>query len=323
MQIIKITGGLGNQMFQYAFAKTIENSITQNNENNQVLLDITAYNGRKELDGINLVHNGFELSRIFNISYTAATRKMINKLSTQPTSLISRIRRKYFTKKTHYIDTTFNYKSQIIEKSKTLLDRYYDGYWQSEKYFENIADNIRSDFTFKLPLSEKSSELLKTNVNRNLASLHIRRGDYLNSPNLNVCSETYYKNALKKLCELSVPEVIFVFSDDIPWCKNQLKIEDYMGAILNSKTTIPEVIYIDWNKGQDSWQDMALMSKCNSHIIANSSFSWWGAWLDNSPNKVVIAPKVWNMRELHDNDKYYKHNYADIVPSSWLRAEVF
>ena len=315
MKIVKINGGLGNQMFQFAFYKALQHS-----NNNDVFIDLSAYQGKQFQDGINLLHNGFELPELFSITYQEAPLKDVKKLSTQPTNLLNRVLRKYFTKKTHFIDKNFGFNEELI--SKPLPSNIYlEGYWQTEKYFSNIKDEILRDFSFKTPLSKKNLDILE-DAGTETVSIHIRRGDYLKTQTLNVCSKDYYLNAIKLLFSKANPKSILVFSDDIPWCKSDLKLEEYITNIL--KLNNIKIFYIDWNTGKDSYQDMQLMSKCKYHIIANSSFSWWGAYLDPNPEKIVIAPSVWNLRELNPSiDRYYKNSYNDILPSSWIRAEIW
>ena len=315
MKIVKINGGLGNQMFQYAFYKALQHS-----NNNEVFIDLSAYQGKQFQDGINLLHNGFELPDLFNITYQEAPLNDVRKLSTQPTNLLNRVLRKYFTKKTHFIDKNFGFNKELI--SKPLPSNIYlEGYWQTEKYFSHIKDEILRDFSFKTPLSKKNLEVLEE-AGTETASIHIRRGDYLKTQTLNVCSKDYYLNAIKLLFSKVNPKSILVFSDDIPWCKSDLKLEEYITNIL--KLNNIKIFYIDWNTGKDSYQDMQLMSKCKYHIIANSSFSWWGAYLDPNPEKIVIAPSIWNLRELNPSiDRYYKNSYTDIIPTSWIRAEIW
>lgn len=315
MKIVKINGGLGNQMFQFAFYKALQHS-----NNNEVFIDLSAYQGKQFQDGINLLHNGFELSELFSITYQEAPLKDVKKLSTQPTNLLNRVLRKYFTKKTHFIDKNFGFNEELISKSLPS-NIYLEGYWQTEKYFSHIKDEILRDFSFKTPLSKKNLDILE-DAGTETASIHIRRGDYLKTQTLNVCSKDYYLNAIKLLFSKANPKSILIFSDDIPWCKSDLKLEEYLDSILEIKDV--RVYYIDWNTGKDSYQDMQLMSKCKYHIIANSSFSWWGAYLDPNPEKIVIAPSVWNLRELNPSiDRYYKNSYTDILPSSWIRAEIW
>lgn len=315
MKIVKINGGLGNQMFQFAFYKALQHS-----NNNEVFIDLSAYQGKQFQDGINLLHNGFELPELFSITYQEAPLKDVKKLSTQPTNLLNRVLRKYFTKKTHFIDKNFGFNEELI--SKPLPSNIYlEGYWQTEKYFSHIKDELLKDFSFKTPLSKKNLDILE-DAGTETVSIHIRRGDYLKTQTLNVCSKDYYLNAIKLLFSKANPKSILVFSDDIPWCKSDLKLEEYITNIL--KLNNIKIFYIDWNTGKDSYQDMQLMSKCKYHIIANSSFSWWGAYLDPNPEKIVIAPSVWNLRELNPSiDRYYKNSYNDILPSSWIRAEIW
>ena len=315
MKIVKINGGLGNQMFQFAFYKALQHS-----NNNDVFIDLSAYQGKQFQDGINLLHNGFELPELFSITYQEAPLKDVKKLSTQPTNLLNRVLRKYFTKKTHFIDKNFGFNEELI--SKPLPSNIYlEGYWQTEKYFSHIKDELLKDFSFKTPLSKKNLDILE-DAGTETVSIHIRRGDYLKTQTLNVCSKDYYLNAIKLLFSKANPKSILVFSDDIPWCKSDLKLEEYITSVLKLNNT--KIFYIDWNTGKDSYQDMQLMSKCKYHIIANSSFSWWGAYLDPNPEKIVIAPSVWNLRELNPSiDRYYKNSYNDILPSSWIRAEIW
>ena len=315
MKIVKINGGLGNQMFQFAFYKALQHS-----NNNEVFIDLSAYQGKQFQDGINLLHNGFELPELFSITYHEAPLNDVKKLSTQPTNLLNRVLRKYFTKKSHFIDKNFGFNEELI--SKTLPSNIYlEGYWQTEKYFSHIKDEILRDFSFKTPLSKKNLEVLEE-AGTETASIHIRRGDYLKTQTLNVCSKDYYLNAIKLLFSKVNPKSILVFSDDIPWCKSDLKLEDYITSVL--KLNDVKIFYVDWNTGKDSYQDMQLMSKCKYHIIANSSFSWWGAYLDTNPEKIVIAPSIWNLRELNPSiDRYYKNSYTDIIPTSWIRAEIW
>jgi len=294
MKIVKVLGGLGNQMFQYAFAKELE---ARSGE--RALLDLSRYEDYA-------LHNGFELERLFNVDFAAADESDIRRLSTQADSIVHRLRRKYLTKRTHYIDKHFGFNPEVFSLPG---DRYYDGYWQSEKYFANARDSIRRMYSFALPLGRKNLDLLAS-MPRPLCSLHVRRGDFLRSKNMNICGEPYYKNAICLIRERLQGGSIIVFSDDIDWCRASI---DFSG--------IPAQ-FVDWNKGGESWQDMAMMARCDHNIVANSSFSWWGAWLNQNPDKVVVAPSVWNRRQLESKDRYYHFSFDDIVPSGWFRADI-
>jgi hypothetical protein len=179
---------------------------------------------------------------------------------------------------------------------------YYSGYWQSEKYFENAEDIIRQQFSFNDKLiNEKNKALIKQYLNKNTVSIHIRRGDYVTNTDANIllggsCDLSYYENAISYIKKnVSQPYFQF-FSDDIDWVREHF-------------IDLGNVQFIDWNHQTDSWQDMMLMSKCKHNVIANSSFSWWGAWLNNNANKIVIAPSKW----------FNSHETLDIVPENWIR----
>ena len=162
------------------------------------------------------------------------------------------------------------------------------------KYFEGIENDIKKDFRFKNQLDNKNLEILNEIENSNSISIHIRRGDYMSPENYNmygcIATPTYYKKAIKVIEEKVENPTFFVFSNDMDWVKKNIQI--------NSR-----VFYIDINSGNGSYKDMQLMSNCKHNIIANSSFSWWGAWLNENKNKIVIAPKKWINREDVDSDK--------------------
>ena len=287
MKIIKIKSGLGNQMFQYAFAKT-----WQTLTDDKVLLDISHF----KLENL---HNGFELANLFDIDIDIASENEVKKIATIPDSFLNRIRRKFLTKPTHYIEN-----ENLIDKNVFTYkgDHYFEGYWQNEKYFEPIKQNISSIFTFKKPLNEKTAETEKL-ITSKTASIHIRRGDYLLKMNsfLNVCDAAYYVKALSILQNKAEIDRIIVFSDDSQWCRENLDFGN-----------IP-AIYADWNKASDSWQDMYLMSRCMYNIIPNSSFSWWAAYLNPNPTKIVIAPEIW---------KKTAGNTKKELPENWIKIEV-
>ena len=300
MKIVKMQGGLGNQMFQYAFAKALEK------KGHDVYLDLSLYNKNLIRNGINYVHNGFELAELFEVDCNVASEKQVKKLGTLADSFFNRLRRKYLTKKTHYIDKIFKYTPAVLEDKK---DCYLDGYWQTEKYFESFASEIRSAFQFKKSVSEKTQSAM-LQITENTASLHVRRGDYLNGGLHDVCTKEYFNTAIYYAMNKSGITNFLIFSNDIEWCKNNL---DYQNC---------SVTFVDWNSGEASWQDMALMTHCRVNIISNSSFSWWSGWLNQCKDKVVIAPNFWNRRELGYKDTYYRFDYSDIVPKSWIRLPI-
>jgi hypothetical protein len=183
--------------------------------------------------------------------------------------------------------------------SKIILN----GYFQKETYFNNYAHEIHKAFVFKKELTGVNVSIKNDILNSNSVSLHVRRGDYVTSEKTGiyhgVCSLEYYTSAIQTLTKLYNDLHFFVFSDDIEWCKTHLNIPG-------------EVFFVSNNNGPNSYLDMELMSLCNHNIIANSSFSWWGAWLNNSKNKVVIAPKKWFADSSINTDNLYPKNWLVI-----------
>jgi len=167
----------------------------------------------------------------------------------------------------------------------------------------DIEDEIRSEFTFKLPMSQQNTDIAKTISQTNSISLHVRRNDFANNSRVNsihgLCSLDYYKSAISYIVERVKCPSFYVFSDDSTWVKRNLKI-DYPCE------------FVENNWGRESFNDMRLMSMCKHNIIANSSFSWWGAWLNPNPQKLVMAPKVWfAMQDINTND---------LIPNDWIRV---
>lgn len=256
---VKFRGGLGNQMFQYAFCKRLEACGCK------VYADLSYYN----YDGV----MPFKLNLAFEDS--------LLKVRFRKKSIITD-----GVKKLIYMGICHNEESADSQYEKNLLNNIsgglYIGYWQTEKYFKNIDDKIRNDFQFKYG-EEKLRKLSDEIKSKQSVSVHIRRGDYLKAEDIygGICTKQYYDNAIEKISEnVDSPEFYF-FSDDIEWVK-----ENYMA---------PNYHYISSNMFDvyEDWYDLCLMSRCRHNIIANSSFSWWGAWLNENDKKMVIAPKIW------------------------------
>jgi len=179
---------------------------------------------------------------------------------------------------------------------------YLEGYWQSEKYFKHIESIIRNDFTY---INETDSDNLKI-LNRIKGSesiaIHFRRGDYINNRKTNevhgICSMEYYNSAVDYIAQKVSSPYFFIYSDDIEWVKRNLSIKY-------------NKMFVDINTPEKASNDLRLISNCKHQIIANSSFSWWGAWLNQNPEKIVIAPKKWFMDE--------KRNTSDLIPEKWIR----
>ena len=281
MKIVRIIGGLGNQMFQFAFYLALKERY------NDVMLDTSSF-------GI-YTHNGFELDKIFHIEYTKASKRERMILSYQGDEILMRVLRKLLKqRKTEYVEPYLCFDETVTSLS---CDKYYIGYWQSYKYFINIESAIRKQFCFSQVLSSKNEAVKKWMLNSNSVSLHVRLGDYVNnSVYSNICTSDYYNKAIDMIQSKVSEPIFFIFSDDTTWCKNNLQI--------------PCCNIIDWNNNEESYWDMYLMTCCKHNIIANSSFSWWGAWLNTTPGKIVVAPGKW----INDN----RVQISDIIPSDWI-----
>jgi hypothetical protein len=290
MIISKVIGGLGNQMFQYAAGRSISLDL-----NHDLMLDIDAYRSYG-------LHNGYELDRVFNISPKIAS-------NLQVATLLGIYKNRYlaYTLKRAVQFGLPSPKNIIQEKSfgydrrvkKIKSDTYLDGYWQSEKYFIENASQIRSDFVFRLNLSYPEMAVRQSLLETNSISLHIRRGDYVSNHAVakrhGLCSLDYYYSAIELIGSKVPNPFLFVFSDDLDWARENLK------------TSLP-IRFMGSNIRSDSYKDMYFMSQCKHNIIANSSFSWWGAWLNANPNKLVICPKRWFL----DNS-----DISSLIPNNW------
>lgn len=284
MVIVKIIGGLGNQMFLYAYAKALQQ------RGYEVKIDVSAF----ETYGL----HEYGLDK-YNIHLDASTKEENNKF--YKNNIVSKILRRVgldFSKKIQEKSLLFDNKFLSIN-----INSYIKGYFQSEKYFNDIREIILNEFTINSDISDYTKELENQIINsKNSCSLHIRRGDFINSTNINIhgsCDLAYYKKAIQYLEEKVQDVHYFIFSDDIAWVKENLVIENAT-YIENKEKRIPH-------------EDMYLMHLSQHNIIANSSFSWWGAWLNQNEEKIVIAPKRW----FADNE--LEKQSQDIVCQDWVK----
>lgn len=295
MIIMNLLGGLGNQMFQYAAGRALSTWIGQ-----PLRLDVSGFSNYK-------LHNGFELSRLFAGPMELATLEEMKQLlgwRAAPKIRQQLLRQRFalLRGKRFVVEPHFHYWAGVDRLTSNV---YLSGYWQSEKYFKNIEHRIRADFVFKQPMSGGNQNIADSISQCNAISLHVRRGDYIqntNTPTMHAaCSLDYYRLAIKKISREIKQPVFFVFSDDIDWVKTNLKID------------FP-CQYVDQNHGAESYNDMRLMSLCRHHIIANSSFSWWGAWLNQRMDKIVIYPKKWFNDPCND--------ISDLTPETWIPINI-
>lgn len=274
--------GLGNQMFQYALIKALEKA------GKDVYADTFWFD---KFCG----HNGLELEKIFPISLRKITKSDANRLGYADYTFWQRLCQKYFPKATYInqgIEDSIVFQPQIFD----MDDVYLSGYWQSEKFFSNISDEICELYgSLKINNYSKYDEQI---LSTESVSLHVRRGDYVNnSLHGNVCNLNYYTRAVEYVSNKIDKPKFFIFSDDISWCRENLQVND--------------AVYVDENKGKHSYLDMRLMSMCKHNIIANSSFSWWGAYLNANKSKIVIAPTRWfNCSDIAT---------GDLIPNTWSK----
>ncbi len=285
MIITNLKGGLGNQMFQYAtgLAISIKNSV-------EMKLDVSGYTSVHVLNSD--TPRTFDL-KDFQITKEIATTKEINKLK-YPFGIISKAWRLFRAKilRKNYQD----YHPQIFKK----INYYLDGYWQSEKNFINIRKQILKEF--KLKNITENFKICNSYINNTSLSIHIRHGDYLNDPKTlkyhGVLDIEYYKNAYGLIKQKTNIDQVVFFTDDPEWVKENFGfVSEQKIHASDFSLTAPE--------------ELILMSKCSHNIIANSSFSWWGTWLNQNPDKIVIAPKVWF--------KKGEWRHKNIVPKTWIR----
>lgn len=285
MRIVNIKGGLGNQMFQYAFAVALKHAYP----NEKIGLDTQLYHNSfiKEFRGNNFYHNGFELKRIFlNLDIPIASWREIAKVSYYiPNYILSQAARKILPKrKTEYLQSgkdAYIYDKDVLRAFKL---KYFDGYWNSPLFFDAYKDEIIKSFTFQ-PFDTKENLGFEDKILRdNSVTLHVRRGDYLNIPIYQgICTLDYYKEAINTVLKFINSPVFFIFSNDPDWCVTNLK-ELFHGL---------ELHIVSNNIGDYSFRDMQLMSLARCNIIANSSFSWWGAYLNSRKDHITIAPNKW------------------------------
>ncbi len=291
MITLLLKGGLGNQMFQYAAAKTLAYKL-----NTKLILDVSALSKKLKQD-VSPNIRAYEL----NIFEGVRERK-INKNRSIATKLINKLSSK-FLKQNVFNEPAFTYCNDFWNISPPVI---LNGYWQSEKYFDSYSTAIREAFTFPvIDEDDKNFPIFAQIKNQTSVAVHIRRGDYLLQKNLafhGICSLDYYEKSISFLKKQYPHACFFFFSDDTDWVKKELV------------HMIDKYAIVEGNNNQDAWKDMFLMSCCDHNIIANSSFSWWAAWLNKNPAKTVIAPEQW----FQTSDAYY--STADLIPGSWIRV---
>ncbi|HVF67309.1 MAG TPA: alpha-1,2-fucosyltransferase [Pyrinomonadaceae bacterium] len=288
MVITKLIGGLGNQFFQYAVGRalSVKNGVP-------LKLDVSAYESYKlrrySLSHFNVVEEIASPDEIERFRRPGPNRlvRLGLRLGVLPDSL----------RFTTVVERGFPFDPEVLSARGNV---YLEGYWQSEKYFKEIEDVIRRELTVKHEPDPVNAEVGRAITGADSVCVHVRRGDYVENPEMSKiyeqCTPDYYHAAARELAKSVAAPHFFVFSDDPRWARENLEFNH-------------PVTYVDHNGGGKDYEDLRLMSLCKHFVIANSSFSWWGAWLGSDPRKVVFAPKAWFRTREHDT--------RDLIPDAW------
>ncbi len=271
MIILQLSGGLGNQMFQYA-----------------CYLKLKKLGREVKFDDVSSYNTGnarpVQLA-VFDIVYPRATQAEVTAMRDSSVALKDKIRRRLKGRDLkQYIEADYSFDEHIFE----LDDTYLIGYFQSEKYFSDIEEEVRKTFVLRQDLLTDDVKRLCNCISglENAVSIHIRRGDYMNAEGTDIyrdiCTDEYYDAAIAYIMERSPGAVFYLFTNDQSW-----------GEFFKNTHPDIEINVVTGNTEYSGYLDLYTMSKCKHHIVANSSFSWWGAWLNHDPDGIVIAPDPW------------------------------
>lgn len=290
MVIVKISGGLGNQLFQFAFGAAIEDTFGY-----QVKFDLREYNNKGT--------RNFDLDKFVDDLKVATNEEIEAKFN-----VFQKIRFQVFhwlgfpfglKGLKYYLERNFSFDENVFELSD---DIYLSGYWQCEKYFKDHRLMILERIKIYDSNSSENMKYLKQIRESNSVSIHVRRGDYVSNSKANsvysICDLNYYNQAIQHLSSQFQDLKFFVFSDDMDWVRNNF-------------SKFVNIILVDVNFGDNAFEDLKLMSNCKHNIIANSTFSWWAAWLNQNSGKVVVAPNNWFNQKCR--------NTINLVPAEWHR----
>ncbi len=289
MVIIRFQGGLGNQLFQYALYKELQY------QGKEVYGDISIYKSVDE-------PRDYELDKL-GLSIQVAEVNTINRMCPLGKDFITKVKKNLFYRKKFYKEKNPIVFDPYIYQCNNI---YLIGYFQTDKYFYDVADEIRNEIHFEPSKNIDNIIILEKMRNTESVSVHMRFGDYVgNSIYDNICTKEYYTKAIEEMKRHYESVNFFVISDDIDKAKKLLDNDDYE--------------YVDWNRQKDSYYDMQLISTCKHNIMANSSFSWWGAWMNNNKNKIIIAPSQW-LKNISQGDVWC-NSWIKITPQGEIVDE--
>lgn len=293
MVVVRLIGGLANQMFPYATARRLAHKLGA-----ELKLDISGFS---VYEGKGSVEFRRYALGVFNIEEKFATQEEIQRLTFRRRGLIDRLLcRQAKRPKTYIKEHQFHFDPAILDLDG---DVYLDGNWNCPKYFEEIAPILRNEFTLKREASTTNLQILQKVRSLESVSIHVRRGDYVANPKVNqihgTCTEEYYRKSIDLVAQRVGTPHFFVFSDDQAWVRKNLKI-------------VWPHTFVDHNGPLNAHEDLRLMTQCKHNIIANSGFSWWGAWLNQNPEKIIVCPRIWFSSG--------KFNTKDLIPEGWCKV---
>lgn len=287
MIVSRIYGGMGNQMFQYAYGRMLAH---RHKTAFKIYFDDCGFGWAEHSKKLTLTK--------FHIEAEIATEDDRARFICDSTNKLQRAIHKIgrVVKGLHYIGDGARVHDYHRDALLAPNNSYTDGFWQSEIYFESIAAQIRKEFSIKETLSDHAKQIEQAIKNSNSISMHVRRGDYLEQTQVYwICDVAYYKRGLKELKRKVEHPTVFVFSNDATWVKENLKLD------------VPTIVV----EHTAAYEDMHLMSCCKHNISSNSTFGWWGAWLNNNPEKTVFLPERWLADPSIDTSHY--------TAKGWLR----
>lgn len=290
---VRFSGGLGNQLYQFAFMLYLQKLGFQATPD---FSEFTYYSFHQGLELNKVIHTKYEQE----ICHVEKSRKQWYRIFSDKLGFWLRFKHLMFVNKyfDHLVqeDPSLFYKYEDISHLKRLILK---GHWQQLGYVEAVKEELLSHVNLDLLTNSREQEIVEQMRNTDSVSIHVRRGDYLKESQYQVIKGFgFYEKAIAEIKKYCPNATFYVFSDDIAWVKSQMKEKN--------------VVYVDWNTGANSFKDMLLMSLCKHNIIANSTFSWWGAFLNINPDKKVICPSYWMVGEKTEGR----------VPQDWIQIEV-
>lgn len=291
MIYVRLKGGMGNQMFQYALGLQLAGQL-----GTRLKLDVSNLLYRNKPEGF--VYRNYDLD-VFRVEgdFLARPQVLAPLFNLRIKPLGKAVRKLAAGRYAVVEESHFHYDPQILEQARDGV--LYEGWFQSPKYFTGVEDQVRAAFTYRHDLIPESRELMARIEASNAVCLNVRRTDFLTTDVLNATDEAYFQRGVRHMREQVDNPHVFVFSDDIEWCREHLRFP------------VPTEFVGHEHKGFKFGNYLRLMQACDHFVIPNSSFAWWAAWLNRKPGKIVVAPRRWFTDPSIDT--------TDLVPEDWVR----